>query len=123
MQASLTFPPQGDLISGDNPIYIGNVNRGESRTVNWTLTFTASGVFNVDVNASGYRQDTGEYVEKHGYATVTVVDTPPPVGGISIPVDKPGLLAPYIDVASTIAAATVVTAIYVKCIRRRKKRR
>jgi len=79
MQASLTFPRNATLISGDNPVYIGNVNRGESRTVNWTLVFIACGVFNLDVNASGYRKDTGGYVENHGYATVTVVDTAPPI--------------------------------------------
>ncbi len=72
MLASLTIPPEADLISDDNPVYIGNMNRGESRIVNWTLIFTASGVFSLDVNASGYRQDTNAYVEKHGYATVTV---------------------------------------------------
>lgn len=77
MWASLTFPPEGDLISGVNPVYIGNVSRGESRTVNWTLVFAAGGIFNLDVNASGYRQDTGEYVEMHGYATLTVDATPP----------------------------------------------
>ena len=42
-----------------------------------------------------------------------------PVGGISIPVDKLSLLAPYIALASTILVATAATAIYVK---RRKKR-
>jgi parallel beta-helix repeat protein len=72
MQASLTVPPQADLISGDNPVYIGNVNRGQSRTVDWTIVFVASGVFNLDVSASGYRQDTGAYVERLGSATVTV---------------------------------------------------
>lgn len=38
----------------------------------------------------------------------------PPVGGFWVPVDKLGLLAPYISVASTILVATAVAAIYVK---------
>jgi len=45
--------------------------------------------------------------------------SPPPVGGIWIPVNKFGLLAPYIALASTILIATATTAIYVK--RRKKK--
>lgn len=81
----MTFPPEADLFSGGNSVYIGNVNRGESRTVNWTLVFTTCGVFNLDVNASGYRVDTGEYVEKHGYATVMVIDTTPPTISILSP--------------------------------------
>jgi len=79
MQASLTFPPEGDLISGDNPVYFGNVSIGQSRTANWTLVFTANGIFDLDVNASGYNQYTGAYVEEHGYATITVDSTPPAV--------------------------------------------
>jgi len=78
MWASLTFPPEGNLISGENPIYIGDMDRGESRTLNWTLVFTACGLFNLDLNASGYRVDTGEYVEEHGYAPVMVIDTTAP---------------------------------------------
>jgi hypothetical protein len=43
-----------------------------------------------------------------------------PVGGIWVPVDKLGLLAPYIGLASTIIVATATTAVYVKRVRRRK---
>ena len=45
-----------------------------------------------------------------------------PVGGIWVPVDKFGLLAPYIGLASTILVATTATAIYVKHVKRRKKK-
>jgi hypothetical protein len=49
-----------------------------------------------------------------------------PVGGtsfpISVPIDKSGLLAPYIGFASTIIVATVATAIYVKRVKRRKEK-
>lgn len=44
------------------------------------------------------------------------------VGGFWVPVDKFGLLAPYIGLASTIVVATVATAIYVKRVKRRKER-
>lgn len=71
MQASLTLPPEANLTAGDNPVHIGNMSIGESITINWTIVFAASGVFMLDVNASGYREDTGIPVEKHGTAQVT----------------------------------------------------
>lgn len=43
------------------------------------------------------------------------------VGGFVLPVDKFGLLAPYIGLASTILAATAATAVYVKRIKHRKE--
>jgi len=42
------------------------------------------------------------------------------VGGVFVPVDKFGLLAPYIGVASTILVATAATAIYAKRVKRRE---
>ena len=48
---------------------------------------------------------------------------PPPVGGVLVPVDKFGLLAPYIGLVSTLIFATVATAIYVKRVKRRKEKR
>jgi len=55
---------------------------------------------------------------------------PPPEGGVGgvsfpinvVPVDKFGLLAPYIGLASTILVATAATAIYVKRVKRRKEK-
>ena len=44
------------------------------------------------------------------------------VGGIWVPADKLGLLAPYIGLASTILVATVATAVYAKHIKRRKEK-
>jgi hypothetical protein len=44
------------------------------------------------------------------------------VGGIVVPVDKFGLLAPYIGLASTILVATAATAIYVKRVKHRKEK-
>lgn len=71
MQASLTLPPEANLTLGDNPVNIGNMSIGESTSVNWTIVFTASGEFILDVNASGYREDTSTPVEEHGTAQVT----------------------------------------------------
>jgi hypothetical protein len=44
------------------------------------------------------------------------------VGGIVIPINSFDLLAPYIGFASTILAATVTMAVYVKRVRRRKEK-
>lgn len=44
------------------------------------------------------------------------------VGGIVIPVDKFGLLAPYIGLSSTILVVAVATAIYVKRVKHRKEK-
>ena len=61
-----------------------------------------------------YSKDAG-IVGVHGRGAF-----PPPVGGVWIPVDKLGLLAPYIGVTSTILVATAATAIYVKRVKRRE---
>jgi len=44
------------------------------------------------------------------------------VGGIVVPVNKFGLLAPYIGLASTILVATVATTIYVKRVKRKEEK-
>lgn len=44
------------------------------------------------------------------------------VGGVITPVNKFGLLAPYIGLASTIAVATVAAAIYAKRVKCRKEK-
>jgi GH25 family lysozyme M1 (1,4-beta-N-acetylmuramidase) len=43
------------------------------------------------------------------------------VGGVTIPIDKFGLLAPYIGLTSTIILLTVATAIYIKRVKHRKE--
>lgn len=61
----------------------------------------------------------------HGLVSLNrFLDPPPlpPVGGIMVPVDKLSLLYSYIGAASTIVVATVATAIYAKCVKRRKKK-
>jgi len=64
----------------------------------------------------------GDHSYDHGEAfwdDVHVWFAPTGVGGVVVPIDKLGLLAPYIALASTILIATAATAIYVK--RRKKK--
>jgi len=51
---------------------------------------------------------------------VTIVERPVGVGGIVVPVDKFVLLAPYIGLTTSMAIAAVVTAVYVKRVKRRR---
>lgn len=46
----------------------------------------------------------------------------PSVSGIVIPIDKFGLLAPYIGLPSTILAAALTTTVYVKRVKRKKEK-
>jgi hypothetical protein len=63
---------------------------------------------------------SGAMAEPEGEASLT--SAPSVVGGFLVPVDKFGLLAPYIGLASTIIVATVATSIYVKHVKRRKEK-
>lgn len=45
------------------------------------------------------------------------------VGGVIVQIDKLGLLAPYIGLASTILAATIVTTICIKRVKHRKEKK
>ncbi len=75
--------------------------------------------FGSTTNLTTYSIDQNGTWEFEVDATITEVSTSP-VGGSIVPVDKFGLLAPYIGIASTvIAAAAIATTIYVK--RRIKK--
>ena len=61
--------------------------------------------------------DLDAFVANYGQANkvwLNVTPRPRPVGGIWVPVDKLGLLAPYIALAITIIVATVATATLVK---------
>jgi len=57
-----------------------------------------------------------------GWADHPVNPQPPTVGGIVSFVDKLGLLAPYIGLASTIAIAAVSIVAYVKLVKHRKEK-
>lgn len=59
----------------------------------------------------------------HSPETVTIEGSlSSAVGGLVVPVNKFGLLAPYIGLTSTIIAATVATSIYVKRAKHRKEK-
>ena len=90
-----------------------------------TITFLTQkrppeGGTTISITLARYRDSTGtaHYPAKEG----TVVSPRVPVGGVWIPVDKLGLLAPYIGLASTIIAATAATAIYARRVKRRKQK-
>lgn len=73
------------------------------------------------VSPGDYYVDAVDVEGNIAFSIYTVTSPPPspPVGGIWIPVDKLGLLTPYIGVALTILVAT---AIYVKRVTRRKEK-
>lgn len=50
--------------------------RPASETVSWNVTFSNAGIFSLDVKATGYRQDNGEYIETHGSVNVTIEVVP-----------------------------------------------
>jgi hypothetical protein len=58
----------------------------------------------------GERKRAEEFVAVTSNALKASFVYAPPVGGV-VPIDKLGLLAPYIDLASTITVATVATSI------------
>jgi hypothetical protein len=68
----------------------------------------------IDRDNNGY-YDAGDMVNYLGVRA-------PPVGGIWASVDKLGLLAPYIGLASTILVATVATSICAKRVNRKKEK-
>jgi hypothetical protein len=72
--------------------------------------------FNVTVTAT-YQNGTayGGFLEE---VTIPIVG----VGGIVVPVDKLGLLAPYVGFASTILVGAVASTVYVKRVKRRKEK-
>jgi len=72
VRAALIIPPNATRVSGPNPAYLGDISPGGPRTAYWVLVFSASGVFNLGVVASGYRQDNGVYEETYGETTLTV---------------------------------------------------
>jgi len=51
---------------------------------------------------------------------VTYTPPPPPVGGVWVPIDKLGLLAPYLGLVSVIVCAVAVSGVVVK--HKRKQR-
>jgi len=94
---------------------------GNSKTITftWNTTGFAKGSYTMSAVADTVPEETDTADNNYTDGTVTIYESKP-VGGLWIPVDKLGLLAPYIALASTIVAATVATAIYVRRVKRRK---
>jgi len=76
-----------------------------------------------DINSDKDTRDTGEGHKLVGIEWKPLIFSRSGDGGIVIPVDKFGLLAPYIGLASTMIVATVATTIYAKRVKRRKEKR
>jgi len=70
---------------------------------------------------SGFANFTSNTIYLDGMGAVEFPETAP-VGGFVVPVDKFGLLAPYIGIASTIVIASVAFAIYVKRVKHRNEK-
>jgi hypothetical protein len=51
---------------------LGHIFRNQSRIASWSVNFSISGIFTLDVNVSGYRLDYNEYVERIIDTSVTV---------------------------------------------------
>jgi len=87
-----------------------------------TFTYTVPYVPLENTVTVTYKDDLGDSHTASDTWTIETVHAPVyPVGGVVVPVDKFGLLAPYIGLASTILVATVATAIYTKRVKRRKE--
>jgi hypothetical protein len=109
----VTFPSFYDILEGL-----------KSRTDPWTFTVPPSapeGTYPIEMLVY-WSYDIGGGLQT-GYVVVDpTVKLVKPVGGIVVPVDKFGLLAPHIAYASTILAATVASTVYVKRVKRRKEK-
>jgi len=78
---------------------------------------TARGIYN-GVTYFGYETESSGTGIQEWYIRMY----PQAVGGVVVPVDKFGLLAPYTGLYSAILVATVATALYVKRVKRRKEK-
>jgi hypothetical protein len=78
--------------------------------------YAQSGIYNVTLTLTDNNSMTSDAVATFLVPSVSV-------GGIVVPVDKLGLLAPYIGLASTILVGTVASVVYVKRVKHRKEKR
>jgi hypothetical protein len=72
VRVSLSLPSEGYIVSGTNPVIIGDMNQGTQRTIFWTIAFSATGYFDVGVTASGNRMDGGGQEITYGYTSVNI---------------------------------------------------
>ncbi|MCJ7423767.1 hypothetical protein MUP01_05810 [Candidatus Bathyarchaeota archaeon] len=116
LRVSIKFSPYeiyGSIVFGDPlaPVFTG--------TMSGNLT-TEAAIPTLKMATSG------EYAINETIPSEMVLDvdsqTEKTVGGIIIPVDKFGLLAPYIGLASTTAIGAVATVVYVRRAKRREEK-
>jgi hypothetical protein len=107
------LPPYSDAYFNPNPL---NIQRnGTKRSILTIDTDKQTPLGEYWLYVKGQSADLLDYV----YFVLEVTYL---VGGIVVPVDKFGLLAPYIGLASTILVATVATAVYIKHVKRKKEK-
>jgi len=128
-----------DLVANENLYYaVANVTSGDFyATPNWRTqwatetdrgeteaTLPPSNITVSVPEGHSFRETHDAIVESHEEDAQASVESvvKEPVGGVAVSVDKFGLLAPYLGLASTIIVATVVAAIYVKRVKRRKEK-
>ena len=99
------------LIEGtsQNGTYLYQIPRGSNQALFVFYACDTSGNW-ASTGVNGYLLR----IIKTKLITLDEISLEEPVGGVWVPVDKLGLLAPYIGLASTIAVAAVATAIYVR---------
>ena len=87
---------------------------------NITYTLLAPDVSGITFGLAGEAISENRSFAILGEPSIEVSKT---VGGIVVPVDKFGLLAPYIGLASTIMVAAIATTVYVKRVKHRKDKK
>ncbi len=76
MRAVLILPREVNLTSGTNPIIVGDIKDGGSKTVNWAVLFLKNGTYTVQVQASGY-DSNGMTCTMSRSKTITVSESSP----------------------------------------------
>jgi len=119
-----------ETYSNDGVIYVkawstlttpdGGVN-GSGTLTTITFQIKARGTCNIDLTNAILLDPSGFPMFPSVMEDAIFQDSPTPVGGVALPIDKPSLLVPYIGLTSTIIAATAMTAICVNRGRRGKK--
>jgi hypothetical protein len=107
------FTPTNSVSIIFNHMNLSSVEVGPDGTFQTTFTVP-------DLPADHYVVDAIDESHQVGISMFTI--TTPPVGGIAFLVDKLGLLAPYIALASAIIVTTAATVIYIKRVKHRKKK-
>jgi hypothetical protein len=106
----------------------GLIERGNYRAILFNDDEKQNGAADgLRINHKAEIQAEGAYMRLGGLARNRIeaiyVESPAiVVGGIVVPIDKLGLLAPYVGLASTMIIGAVASAVYVKRVKRRKEK-